>query len=361
MDNVWLFILWWLLGLTGIVWIVVWEIIFRQNPEQAETISEKIGIFFLHIKTFFRWLFNFNWIAEKIDSKSNKLSEDFIKKYPIITQYNPPDWLNSAEIWLLLYRRVRSKDLLSLIYKWKADGLINIEANNKSEIIITRLHMIPGHYKNYEEHLFDVLIPYPTTVLKKYLKRSPKFDKWLLEKYAIKRWWVIPSSSRLVNIIIISLFFIYIICLGAVSIITQSTYIIWYGFIWLLLLLSLLILVKSISMKWNKFKETEEWAKLISHILWYKEFLKSCDENKLMLSLKNDPSYFERTLSFATVLWLKNELINKISPTLKHMNTSIYNLENIKYSSPNARYCVLLWIILMSFWFLIIFSSYLFL
>lgn len=347
-------ILWWILSFSWFVWIIAWAIICKYNPEQAEDFSKNIWLFFLHIKVFFRWLFNFNWITKKIDSKNSELNWDFAKKYPVVIQYKPPDWINCAEAWLLLYRRVRAKDLLSLIYKWKADGLIDINIENKSKITITKIHMMPSSYKNYEEHLFDVLIPYPITILEKYLKRNPKFDKKLLENYAIKKWWIIPSKSRIIiNKIIISIFFIYLICLVVVSIITKSTYIIWYGFLWLILLIFFLMLTKSILMTWNAYTETEEWAKLISHILGYKKFLETCDKNKLILSLKDNPSHFEKTLSYATVLWIKNDLINKISPAIKNTDTAIYKFEDMEYSNNNGKYCLLIWVFIMLLWFII--------
>ena len=70
----------------------------------------------------------------------------------------------------------------------------------------------------------------------------------------------------------------------------------------------------------KNFKETEEWEKLISQILWYKEFLTTCDENKLRLFLKEDPLYFDKTLPYAIVFWLETELINKITPIMEEMN-----------------------------------------
>ena len=52
----------------------------------------------------------------------------------------------------------------------------------------------------------------------------------------------------------------------------------------------LIILVGlSIGIEVKDLQETEKWAKLISHILWYKEFIRACDENKLRLFLKQDP------------------------------------------------------------------------
>jgi uncharacterized membrane protein len=70
----------------------------------------------------------------------------------------------------------------------------------------------------------------------------------------------------------------------------------------------------------DKFQETEEWAKLISHILWYREFLAACDENKLRLFLQEDPLYFDKILPYAVVFGLDTELIKKFEPIMQEMN-----------------------------------------
>ena len=70
----------------------------------------------------------------------------------------------------------------------------------------------------------------------------------------------------------------------------------------------------------SQLKETEEGAKLISHVLWYREFLAACDENKLRLFLQQDPLYFDKVLPYAVAFWLDTELINKIEPIMQEMN-----------------------------------------
>ena len=72
---------------------------------------------------------------------------------------------------------------------------------------------------------------------------------------------------------------------------------------------------------WSKFKETEEWARLIAHVLWYREFLAACDENKLRLFLQQDPLYFDKILPYAVAFGLDTELIKKIEPIMQEMNT----------------------------------------
>ena len=83
----------------------------------------------------------------------------------------------------------------------------------------------------------------------------------------------------------------------------------------------------------NRLRESEEWFKLKSHILWYKEFLHACDENKLRLFLQQDPLYFDKILPYAIVFWLETELLKKIGPIFEEMNmeSSVYwNMNSIR-------------------------------
>jgi uncharacterized membrane protein len=86
-------------------------------------------------------------------------------------------------------------------------------------------------------------------------------------------------------------------------------------------------------------QETEKWAKLISHILWYKEFIRACDESKLRLFLKEDPAFFDKTLPYAIVFGLESELINKITPIMQEMNIKSsrysWNIEEISSLTSN--------------------------
>ena len=100
----------------------------------------------------------------KIDTKSGALKWDFAAQFPVIVQYEPPQWLNSAEVWLLLHRGAKVKDMLSLIYKWAAQWLITL-STEKTEwssfkkstnyVIITKNMDIPEESPTYEKNTFN--------------------------------------------------------------------------------------------------------------------------------------------------------------------------------------------------------------
>ena len=210
--------------------------------------------------------------------------------------------------------------MLSLIYKRALEWLINISVNkdedgastsltSKQIINIKRNNNIPENYPDYEYKLFNQLIPGKTNEIDPLKGLYFKLDKSCLEEYGKDKWWLTTNTNNNIKAIFFFILWILFVFLS-----------IW-KFKFLFLFWSCFIIVPFIIIaSRGKFKETEEWAKLISWILWYKEFLKACDEDKLRLFLQQDPLYFDKTLPYAIVFWLETELIKKITPIMEEMN-----------------------------------------
>ena len=256
----------------------------------------------------------------KINLKSWFQKWKFSKKIPIVVWYTPPKWLNSAEVWLLLHRWAEIRDMLSLIYKWAIEWLISISIEkdendevtpimSKKTIVIKRNDNIPQNYPDYEYKLFNQLVPGKTNEIDPSAGLWFKLDTSSLEEYGQDKWWITKTTNPDTKNVLFMLFWIILILL--------SVWLFKFGFVlWFCcIIISFLIILSR-----KNFKETEEWEKLISQILWYREFLTTCDENKLRLFLKEDPLYFDKTLPYAIVFWLETELINKITPIMEEMN-----------------------------------------
>ena len=255
----------------------------------------------------------------KLRSKQRKIREDFEKKYPVIVQYGPPKWLNSAEVWLLLNRCAKTQDILTLIYKWANEKYIQIDNTGNvivPEFSLKKLKELPQNYPEYEKNLFDDIFsnddvfPKTTFTIKEKsnsLYYKLEFAASDLQDYWLDIWWFSKNNSKPPIKIWCKDFLIF--CLGLPMLAVP---------IFTIILISLAGL--SIFITVRELQETEKWAKLISHILWYKEFIKACDENKLRLFLKEDPTFFDKTLPYAIVFGLESELINKITPIMQEMN-----------------------------------------
>lgn len=323
----------WFFSLIAPIWIVVLVIILR-----IKKIGNSLG--FLQS--------NENWI----DRKSGKLKWDFAKQFPVIVQYEPPKWINSAEAGLLLHREAKPKDILSLLYKRAAEWLIKLSFEENEEwflkkttknVIITKIRDIDPEAPAYENDFFKAIVRSEKSKISENTNLYNRLGLSTLESYWKKRWRFTGGKSK-GGLVTIWFVILYIIMDG-----------LWnrYPFVTILVFLGFFALV-IFSAVTSKLKETEEWARLISHILWYREFLAACDENKLKLFLQQDPLYFDKILPYAVAFGLDTELIKKIEPIMKEMNIrsswydwdihSIYFINNTISSSaissipPKASY-----------------------
>lgn len=258
----------------------------------------------------------------KIDKKSDAIKWDFSKQFPVIIQYNPPKWVNCAEAWLLLHRRAKPKDILSLVYKRAAEWVVSLSMGNKEwsssklyedTLIISKNKDIPEGAPEYEKKFFKSLIPGKRNKITKSSNIYSKLPTTTLEKYGITKWWL-KSYETHDELFVIWLIWFVVFC-TLIPILWDDYPIV--VFIWAFIIFFPAIIFCVLT---SKMKETEKWAKLISHILWYKQFLEECDENKLRLFLQQDPLYFDKILPYAVVFWLDTELIKKIEPIMQEMD-----------------------------------------
>ena len=292
-------------------------------------------IIFVIFLPFFLIVFVFRNLFKKLlsnlNTKSWNLRWNFSKKYPVIVQYAPPKWINSAEAWLLLHRKAQAKDLLSLIYKWAYEWLIKISVEktdwsffvrSKDIVVLTKESDISNDAPDYEKSFFKTMVRNTNNKIEKSTNLYNRLDLHGFEEYGEKKWRfkIIKNKGFLICWAML-LYFLFAYIWDSyplLQIILFCAIILWIPFLWII---------------WMQV--TDEWARLISHVLWYKKFLSACDENKLRLFLKQDPLYFDKILPYAVVFWLETELLKKIEPIMKEMNikSSYYDWD---WASMNA-------------------------
>ena len=286
---------------------------FNTNLESIVESLMPLWIIILFVFTFTQ-----KWRQRKneIDRKSGKLKWDFAKQFPVIVQYEPPKWVNSAEAWLLLHRGAKPKDMLSLVYKRAAEWLIKLSFEGEEwwifkkasqNVIIDKISDISPDAPVYEKDFFKALVHGQKNKISETTNLYTKLGLSGLESYGKDKWWL--TTSKIGTLVIVAFLGIFILAP-----------IIWETFpaLFMLLVLGFFFFVVAVSWK-SGIKETEEWARLISHILWYREFLAACDENKLRLFLQQDPLYFDKILPYAVAFGLDTELIKKIEPIMQEM------------------------------------------
>ena len=321
---------------------LVWHIGIDNNLWSLEDWNKFIVLLFLCIFIFLGGLF---FIKRYIKYKEEK---------SLIIQYDPPKWLNSAEVWLLLNKQGWKLCILSLLYVWATEWLIKFEHNDKNKdddyisfmgfikikiikktnisgnekLFIKKLKEIQKDKPSYEKYSFNSLFEYSNRIpIESLLNADFSSDIKNLYDYWIEKWRFIEKKPIKDNKNYFLILWIVILCCIFLAFINL-------GWLWFFIFLLFLVY-------WNnsKTEETIKWAKLKSHILWYKKFLKSCDENKLKLFLKEDSLYFDKILPYAVVFWLDTKLIKIITPIMKEMNInpirhnwSIWDISSINSS-----------------------------
>ena len=266
------------------------------------------------------------YIVDKNKDKPVSLWKEYDSKYPIIIQYAPPKWVNPAEAWLLYNLKVDPTDLTSLIYQWKFEKLIDIKTfkwknSGRDYIKLIKLDEMPLSRPFFESEIFDSLFALSGVKVIEWafqLRYALMLED--LELHWIKKWRIYKSSwwkkfYWLYNFLV-ALFSISLFWLISWKMIPYTSY---------LLCISLILFMACVLLWWYMYKGwdlkfTDKWAKLASHIIGYRNFIKSCDENKIRLFLKEDPLFVDRTLPYATAFWMETEFLNKVSPLIKDRN-----------------------------------------
>lgn len=270
--------------------------------------------------------FVYKKIEKNLKNRPASLWAEFKKKYPIIPQYTPPKWVNPAEAWLLYNLRVDPTDLTSLIYQWKFEWLIDIKTfvwknSSKEYVKLIKLDDIPLARPLFETEIFDsIFLMWDVKIVEESFQLRYALLLEDLEEHWVMKWWLLrPSLSKVWEVvynILAVLLFVFVILL-LTDVLVMFNVFCWISFF--VLLLAFIILWWYLY-GWWKLRFTDKWAALASHLIGYWDFIKSCDENKIKLLLKDDPLFIDRTLPYATAFGIETEFLKKISPLKSDRN-----------------------------------------
>ena len=281
-----------------------------------------------YILCFLWWLFVYfilNWLEKSNKGRPASLWKIFEKKYPIIIQYVPPKWINPAEAGLLYNCSVEPTDLTSLIYQWKFEKLIDIktftwEHSEKDYIKLIKKKDIP-QTRPLETEIFDSIFAMSDVKIIEWafqLRYALMLED--LEYHWIRKWWIYRFSLWKVWEYIYSFLVILLFLWLYLLFFTETRSHLPLFFVLFVSLFLVCVFMWWLVNWWWRLKYTEKWVELASKLIGYRNFIKSCDENKIKLLLKEDPLFVDRTLPYATAFWLETEFLNKISPLRKDWN-----------------------------------------
>lgn len=272
-------------------------------------------------KEWFKWIYNkiANWWINSI--KWNK----------IIVQYSEPKWINCSECGLLSEQIALPRHYTCLFYDWAYKWYISIKQENKDSFKIIHEKDIDENVSKYELDFFKSLFKKEKTDSssnKNYItiynstELSKNFKLEDLEQFWIKKNWFTKISSKKwffsVSWAIIWFFLGFLTNLELNNILFVSLLIEWFSF-WLFYSIIFSVFDEKLTKSIIKMPFTEKWATIWAEVLWYKKFIKACDEKQLKTFLKEDPLYFDKVLPFAVAFWLDTVFIQKITPLLSEM------------------------------------------
>jgi len=293
--------------------------------------------------------FSFEYIQKKRVLKPASLWV-FSKKYPIIVQYTPPKWINPAEAWLLYNLSVEPTDLTSLIYQWKFEKLIDIktfkwENSKKDYVKLIKKNEMPLTRPLFESEIFDsIFCMWDVKIIEWAFQLRYALMLEDLEYHWIQKWWIksvdkknkrIKTDNKNLEGLLILAYLLMPIILSILdeagitnNISVSFVWFLWFLFIILWIIFGWILLYWKNDWWWT-LRFTDKWAELASKVIWYSQFIKSCDENKIKLLLKEDPLFIDRTLPYATAFWMETEFLNKISPLKEDWNAKYFKWKKV--------------------------------
>lgn len=178
--------------------------------------------------------------------------------------------------------------------------------------------IFPRDLPKYETISFNTLFQWKNEVIIKSAEQLINcFSLWELESYCTYKWWVYDNSKTISKIYyIFILIFIFSFFYYTLPQINNSQLFQNIPTIILILLfsISIIIILWGIIFKYRIFNITDKWAEIASKILWYREFIKSCDYQRIQTMLKIDPLFINTAIAYSVAFGLDTDFLKKISP-----------------------------------------------
>ena len=271
------------------------------------------------------------------------------------TSYYPPKGMDPAMVGYLIDDSGDTQDLISLIPFWASQGYLNIEEIDKKgwfakdDTKLIKLKEIEADAPLYQRQVFNGLFANKTELLVSSLKEK-FYTTMSTAKGSLKdasQTYYVNKSRRIKNYtilgLILSMFILvptFLFFWGILAAIAAGV-----SHIFLLIMSQFLI------------KKNKEGTAILSELKGFKQFIKVAEENKLKMLLKEDPSYFESTMSYALAFGMfdkwaeKFDALNLEPPTWyysstgrmmtmthfsKSFNNSIKSTQSTMVSSPSS-------------------------
>lgn len=221
------------------------------------------------------------------------------------TSYYPPKGMDPAMVGYLIDDSSDTNDLISLIPYWASMGYLKIEEIDKKgwfakdDTKLTKLNSIEETAPAYQRELFlglfskygthdEVLV---SSLKDKFYTTMSKARGSLKDAAQI---YYVNQSRRIKNYTIGALILLIIILV--------PTFLYFWGI--LAAIAAFISCFFLLIMSQFMIKKNKEGNQVLTELKGFKSFIKVAEENKLKMLLKEDPTYFESTMSFALAFGL---------------------------------------------------------
>ncbi|MBK8712532.1 MAG: DUF2207 domain-containing protein [Niastella sp.] len=228
------------------------------------------------------------------------------EKITVTTEFYPPENISPGVAGYIIDNRLNKRDLTALIPYWGAGGYLQVKETQtksmlglikNSEYDFIKLKELPAAAKIFEKTLFNGIFKTGSTValssLKDVLYKTMETAKKELEgevnrgdyyvKYSRGMGCLIPFAG------------VFLLAYGIFYLFNFWGDPYWYPLS--VIASSLIIILFGIFMT----KKTEKGNDLYKKLAGFKEFIKTVEQERLAVFLKEDPQYFDKVLPYAIV------------------------------------------------------------
>lgn len=221
------------------------------------------------------------------------------EKKVLVVQYYPPENFNPSEAGAFIDHKVDNRDLIALIPYWGAEGFLEMSEKQDKGLLFTSkdyefkmLKELPADRPRYETTVFNGLFQSGDVVrlsdLKDTFYSTMSAARSLLKSDIQSRRLYTPRSRQLfqlmplagvLGVLIAVLFFVIGQVPAGIGMVVFA--------------------IASFALIYPMLRRSTEGSEIYEHLRGFREFIRRADQPRLERLLKDDPSYFDKTLPYA--------------------------------------------------------------
>lgn len=240
----------------------------------------------------------------RLRNTNNIVEDENVKIYP-------PEGLTSAHIGAFVDQTSNTRDIVSLLPYWGAEGFLEMKQIGK-DIFLYKVKNLPPNFPEYEHIIFDRLFKYDDVakledLQTKFYTTLSKAQKMLTNEVVLQDYYD-PRYQKLFRSWKLVIFPLSMIVLGVLSIVILDQLYLAIGFF--------IVALGGFILPFFRLPLTEKGATLKAEIKAFQRFIKEPDRKLLSQVVQEDPEYFNKMLPFAVAFGLEKGFLKDMEPYL---------------------------------------------